>query len=77
MCKARDELAISLGFLTEDQVAMLAQVSNSTVLDWRKRGNGPPYTRFGSGYFYDISDVKTHLTSLKKERSREAILRAI
>lgn len=73
----RNALAMSLGFLTEDHVAMLAQVSLSTVLDWRKRGNGPPYSRFGSGFFYDISDVKEHLASLKRERSRESILRSI
>ena len=68
---------MKLGFLTEEQVATLAQVSSSTVQDWRKRGNGPTYSRFGAGYFYDLNDIKEHLMSLKKERSREAIIRAI
>ena len=73
----RDSLANGLGFMTEEQLALLAMVKPSTVEDWRKRGNGPIYTRFGSAYFYDINDVKEHLKSLTKQRSREAILRSI
>ena len=73
----RDSLANGLGFMTEEQLALLAMVKPSTVEDWRKRGNGPSYTRFGSAYFYDINDVKEHLKSLTKQRSREAILRSI
>ena len=70
-------LANGLGFMTEEQLALLAMVKPSTVEDWRKRGNGPSYTRFGSAYFYDINDVKEHLRSLTKQKSREAILRSI
>ena len=73
----RDSLANGLGFMTEEQLALLAMVKPSTVEDWRKRGNGPSYTRFGSAYFYDINDVKEHLRSLTKQKSREAILRSI
>ncbi|MFK3941974.1 hypothetical protein ACI2KC_09835 [Pseudomonas monteilii] len=73
----RNALANELGFMTEDQVALLAMVKPATVEDWRKRGNGPIYTRFGSAYFYDINDVKEHLKSLTKQKSREAILRSI
>jgi hypothetical protein len=73
----RNTLANELGFMTEDQVALLAMVKPATVEDWRKRGNGPSYTRFGSAYFYDINDVKEHLKSLTKHKSREAILRSI
>lgn len=73
----RDSLANGLGFITEEQLALLAMVKTSTVEDWRKRGNGPTYTRFGSAYFYDIEDVKEHLKSLTKQKSREAILRSI
>lgn len=73
----RNTLANDLGFMTEDQVALLAMVKQSTVEDWRKRGNGPTYTRFGSAFFYDIEDVKEHLKSLTKQKSREAILRSI
>ena len=73
----RDSLANGLGFMTEEQLALLAMVKPSTVEDWRKRGNGPSYTRFGSAYFYDIDDVKEHLKSLTKQKSREAILRSI
>jgi hypothetical protein len=73
----RNTLANDLGFMTEDQVALLAMVKQSTVEDWRKRGNGPTYTRFGSAFFYDIEDVKEHLKSLTKQKSREAIVRSI
>ena len=73
----RDSLANGLGFMTEEQLALLAMVKPSTVEDWRKRGNGPSYTRFGSAYFYDINDVRDHLKSLTKQKSREAILRSI
>ncbi|MNC50575.1 hypothetical protein D3C75_998210 [compost metagenome] len=70
-------LANSMGYLTENQVALLAMVKLATVEDWRKRGNGPVYIRFGSNFLYDIDDVKDHLKSLTKQRSREAILRSI
>lgn len=73
----RNALANELGFMTEDQLALLAMVKKTTVEDWRNRGNGPSYTRFGSAYFYDIDDVKAHLKSLTKQKSREAILRSI
>lgn len=73
----RNALANGLGFMTEEQVAMLAMVKPATVEDWRKRGNGPTYTRFGSAFFYDIEDVKEHLKSLTKHRNREAYIRSI
>lgn len=73
----RDSLANGLGFMTEEQLALLAKVKISTVEDWRKRGNGPTYTRFGSAFYYEIDEVKEHLKSLTRHRSREAILRSI
>jgi hypothetical protein len=73
----RNNLANELGFMTEEQVALLAMVKPATVEDWRKRGNGPSYTRFGTAFFYDINDVKEHLKSLTKQKGREAILRSI
>lgn len=73
----RNTLANELGFMTEDQVALLAMVKPTTVEDWRKRGNGPAYTRFGSAFFYAIDDVKDHIKSLMKQRSREDIIRSI
>lgn len=73
----RNTLANELGFMTEDQVALLAMVKPTTVEDWRKRGNGPAYTRFGSAFFYAIDDVKDHIKSLMKQRSREDIVRSI
>ena len=73
----RNTLANELGFLTEDQVALLAMVKPTTVEDWRKRGNGPAYTRFGSAFFYAIDDVKDHIRSLMRQRSRDDIIRSI
>jgi hypothetical protein len=73
----RNNLANELGFLTVELVALLALFKPATVEDWRKRGNGPSYTRFGTAFFYDINDVKEHLKSLTKQKGREAILRSI
>ncbi len=73
----RRRLAEKMGYLTEDQVASLARVKVSTVDDWRRRGKGPDYIPFGSAYFYEIQDVLDYIKSLKKIRSREAIIRSI
>ncbi|WP_194787567.1 hypothetical protein [Pseudomonas sp. UFMG81] len=70
-------LANKAGYLTEDQIAMLAKVKPATLEDWRKRGNGPAYVRFGTSYLYSIENLTDHLNSLEKQRSREAIIRSI
>ncbi|MCD1608598.1 helix-turn-helix transcriptional regulator [Stutzerimonas kunmingensis] len=72
-------LAKEMGFLTEEQVALLAKVKVETLDEWRRRGKGPDYVRFGTAVFYDISDIKAHLLSIKKTVGcgREAMLRSI
>jgi hypothetical protein len=73
----RDKLANSLGFVTESQLAVLADVKITTVEDWRKRGNGPSFTRFGMSHLYSLNDVKEHLSSLAKGRSKKSIIDSI
>jgi len=72
-------LAREMGFLTEEQVALLAKVKVETLDDWRRRGKGPDYVRFGTAIFYEMSDIKAHLLALKKTVGcgREAMLRSI
>lgn len=66
-------LAEKLGYLTEDQVAMLAKSKVSTVQAWRMRGKGPLYVHFGNAFFYEASDVVEYLRGIKKTRSRESM----
>jgi len=56
-------LAREMGFLTEEQVALLAKVKVDTLDDWSRRGKGPAYVRFGTSFFYDIDDLRLFLKS--------------
>lgn len=56
-------LAREMGFLTEEQVALLAKVKVDTLDDWRRKGEGPAYVRFGTAVFYDIDDLRLFLKS--------------
>lgn len=59
-------LAKEMGFLTEEQVALLAKVKVETLDDWRRRGKRPDYVRFGTAIFYDIEDLRLFLKSRKR-----------
>jgi hypothetical protein len=56
-------LAASMDCLTEEDLALLAGVKLSTVLAWRKRGQGPAYVLFGRQVLYPRADVAAHLNS--------------
>lgn len=73
----RRRIAQEMGFMTEEMVVSLTKATSKTVEDWRKRGNGPAHIRFGNAYFYEVSDVKDFMKSLKKERGRDAIYHSI
>ena len=73
----RRRIANEMGFMTEEMVISLTKATSKSVEDWRKRGNGPAHIRFGNAYFYEVSDVRDYMKSLKKERGREAIYRSI
>lgn len=73
----RNELAMSLGFFTEEQMIEITKVKKETLEHWRKHYKGPPPMLFGNAFFYAIDDVKDYMHSLRKTRSRESILRSI
>lgn len=73
----RNALAMSLGFLTEEQMIEITQVKKETLEHWRKHGKGPIPALFGRAYFYSLDDVKDYMLSLRRTRSRESILRSI
>ncbi len=61
--------------MTEETVAYLSKSSPATVEDWRKKGIGPAYIRFGSAYFYEVNEVMAYMKSLKKV-SQKTVKRA-
>jgi hypothetical protein len=63
------ELAGSVDFLAEEDVALLAAVQLSTVEAWRKRGLGPPVVRMGNRYLYPRDGVAKYLRSLVRTRA--------
>lgn len=69
----RAKLACELGFLTEKQVAVLARIKVSTLGEWRKRGNGPVYSRFGNAFFYPKLAVREFMETKQTEASRDWI----
>lgn len=72
----RSGIALSMGFLTEDQMLELAQITPSTLEKWRKTGKGPAHTRLGNAVFYPISAVKEHMESEIRQENR-AIMRKV
>lgn len=71
---SRESIAEKLGYLTENQVAELAEIQVSTLIDWRRRGRGPASILFGSAYFYALEDIQVFMSSLKKTQNREHLL---
>lgn len=73
----RSSIALSLGFLTEEQMLELAQITPSTLEKWRKTGSGPTFTRLGNAVFYPISAVKEHLESKIRQENRSIMRKVI
>lgn len=67
---SRRQMAMALGFLTEQQVADLAIIKLSTLGEWRKRGEGPRYSRFGNAFLYHSQSVQEFLIAKQHEPSR-------
>lgn len=59
----RSNIALALGFLTEEQMMELAQITPSTLEKWRKTGRGPVHTRLGNAVFYPLVAVREYLES--------------
>lgn len=60
----RQRLAEMLGCLTEEQVALLADVDVSTVRNWRVRKTGPECRSLGRSRLYPISLLKDFLAGM-------------
>jgi hypothetical protein len=60
-------LAESLGCITEGDLLLLTQWEPGTARDKRKRGDGPPYIRFGLNYLYPVAGLKHFLHAMVRE----------
>lgn len=50
-----------MGFLTEDDIADLFNVTKSTLDNWRRNGTGPAYAYAGNSFFYPVRGVSAYL----------------
>jgi hypothetical protein len=78
----RQGIARALGFLTEEELAILGGVKLSTVEAWRKRQQGPRHILFGNLPLYPMGEVQTFLEGLYSKvegrpKSRRHILDAL
>jgi hypothetical protein len=51
------------GFMTEFQFAQTVGLSVWGIRAWRKRGYGPPITKFGRMIYYRLTDVDAFLAA--------------
>lgn len=62
-------LAARLGFLTEDEIMELAGYKPGSMETVRKRGDVPPYVRFGNSRLYPVAKASEWLVSRVRERA--------
>ena len=53
-------------YLTEDQMAAELDVVVETLRRWRRRGEGPPITKFGTRVLYHAPSAREWLRSLQR-----------
>lgn len=71
------ELARNMGFMLEDELALLGQMAPETVETKRKRGELPPYVTFGRSRLYPLDAAAAFLRQRLKVRGQvpaEAVL---
>lgn len=56
-----DQLAASLGYLTERRFIQLAGITEKTAESWRKHRKGPAHVRLGNRVLYSLADVGAYL----------------
>lgn len=61
-------LADSLDCVLEEDVCALSNWTPGTAKAHRKRGDGPPYIRFGRAYLYPKKDLASWLQGRIRER---------
>lgn len=65
------DLAAAVDCLTETQVSTLAGVKVTTLEQWRKRGIGPAYARFGTSFLYPRQPLAEFLRRRVKQPAGE------
>lgn len=63
------EIAQKLDVVPEDDFCLLAGITPSTVMQWRKRGSGPSYILLGTRYYYRLTALDAFLERQTRERS--------
>lgn len=65
------ELAYRLDCLTEHELCTLTRTAPDTPSQWRKRGIGPAYVRFGNAFLYPREALTEYLRQqLRKPAGR-------
>ena len=62
-------LVDSLDCLTEHDLALLTDATESTVEAWRKRGKGPDYILVGNRFLYPRPAVAAYLSANIRQRN--------
>jgi hypothetical protein len=63
----QNDIIRDMGFLTEQDVAEIAQVKPGTLEYWRKHGKGPKYILFGKSFLYPKDLLTNFLVGLIKD----------
>jgi hypothetical protein len=69
----RRQLALMLGYLTDEDVQVLGRVKAETTEAWRKRHVGPEHVMFGNVPLYPQAGVKADLERRAEERRRASM----
>ncbi|WP_131189355.1 helix-turn-helix transcriptional regulator [Stutzerimonas kirkiae] len=69
----QQEIARSLGFLTDTELALLAGVQETTLEAWRKRNTGPSYVYFGNQHLYPLDSVREYLAQRVRSGKRKNV----
>lgn len=64
------ELADSLGYVPDTDVLLMTEWSPATLEAYRKRGDGPPYVRFGARYYYPRQQLAQYLAERVNDRRK-------
>jgi hypothetical protein len=70
---AADELALTVGCLTENQLALLTGCFPKTLQVWRKEGKGPSWVRLGNEVFYPKAPLQRWLEQQAQEKAPRSV----
>jgi len=61
MAQNDNSLRLSVGLLSQEDVAEMLGVSKSTLRIWRRNGRGPAFLKLEKAVFYRLTDVERWL----------------